>query len=364
MSPSGKDGNLSNSLYFFSTIKKKIIVTADNKTKKYGEQLPAFTVSILVDSIPYENTGLTLADLKLDTVIYSTPATSNSNVGIYFIKPSFKLLSNADSAIFERYEYIFNNGLLSNNKMPLLITPRDTAFTYGDRISGFNFSYNYGDSLIPPSERSAFLSTLKDLHAATLNNNVTALVDARKIINGRTLTDADLLNMSVMASAKSIINARKIINAKTIINGTVVQDTTNIVDLAVASIFNYQLDSSSSQLVSARTLINARTIINAKSIINGTAFVNSRTIINGSTLLNSNSVGDTSNQNVVVIIDQDDITNQVNTLTDFKSINMITGITAGKFTIVPAALISDNFEIRYGLGKLTINKTPAICKSG
>jgi hypothetical protein len=357
------DGGYSSPLYFFSTIKKNVVVTADNKTKKFGEQLPQFSSTILVNNVPLAQTGLTLADLMLDGITCNTPAISQSNVGVYFIRPAMKPLSSSDSAIFELYNFTFNDGLLSNTKMPLLITPKDTTLTYGDKISGFNFIYSYDNTLIPVAQRAGFLANIGVVHNATLNNNVVALVDAKSILNGRVLTDADLVTMGVMASAKSILNARSILNAKTILNGILIEDTTRIVDIAVQSIYNYQLDSSSSPLVSAKTILNAKAILNAKSILNGTAEVNAKTILNGSTILNNNSVGDSSNKNIVVIIDEDDVTAETNTVFDFKSINLITGTTAGKFTIVPAAFISDNFEIRYGLGKLTINPVPLIVKA-
>ncbi len=352
--PSGLDGSYSDSLYFFSHIKKKIVITADNKTKKYGEKLPVFTSTIFVNNIPLDSSGLSLADLQLDTIAYTTPATSSSNVGLYFIKPSFKPLSATDSLAFELYDYTFNNGILFNNKMPLLITPKDTVLTYGDKMGSFNFNYTYGDSLIPVSERSNFLFNISLAHDSTIDTSVVGFVDGKTIINGRTLTDADLLNMSVMASGKSIINARNIINGKTIKNGIEVTDTTRVVDLALQSIFNYQVDSSSSPLVNAKNIVNGRTIVNGKSIINGTAEVNGKTIKNGTTILNSNSVGDTSNNNVVVIIDGDDVTAETNTISDIRSINMVTGITPGDFRTIPAAMISENLETRYSLGDLKI----------
>jgi hypothetical protein len=188
-----------------------------------------------------------------------------------------------------------------------------------------------------------------------MDTTVLAFVDGKTIVNGRTLTDADLLNMSVMASGKSIVNARNIINGKTIKNGIEVTDTTKVIDLALQSIFNYQLDSSSSPLVNAKNIVNARTIVNAKSIVNGVAEVNGKTIKNGTTILNSSSVGDTSNSNVVVIIDEDDVTGETNTISDIRSVNMITGITPGDFRTVPAAMISENFETRYKLGDLKIS---------
>lgn len=357
ISPSGLDGNYSDTLYFFSLIKKKVVVIADNKSKKYGEQLPNFTAAITVNGVPLANTGISLADLNLDTIAYNTPATSMSNTGLYFIRPSFKHLTATDSLAFELYDFTFQDGVLFVKKMPLLITPKDTTVTYGDKIAGFQYNYTYGDSLIALSDRAAFLNTIIATHDSTINNNVVAFIDGKTIINGRTLTNADLFNMGVMASAKSIVNARTIVNARPIVNGALVTDTTKLIDLALQSIFNYQLDSSSSDLVNAKNIVNARTIVNAKSIINGIAEVNSKTIINGSTILNSNSVGDTSNQNVVVIIDQDDVPSQTNVLSNFTSVALITGITAGNFVIVPAAMISDNFEITYGLGKINILPT-------
>jgi hypothetical protein len=354
ITPSKLDGLYSDSLYFFSQVKRKVLITADNQTKKYGEKLPDFTSTILVDGNPLSASGLTLADLNLDTINYTTPATDTSNVGFYFIRPSFKQLSSEDSLAFELYDYTFKDGILFNNKMPLVVTPRDTTITYGTKIQGFNFIYAYGDSLIPTTEKASFLNNISIVHNADIDSSAVAFVDAKTIINGRTLTNDDLLNMSVMASGKSIINARNIINGKSIVNGVTVTDTTRVIDLALQSIFNYQLDSSSSPLVSAKSIVNGRTIINGKSIINGTAVVDGKSIVNGKTIINSNSVGDTSNSNVVIIIDQDDVTAQTNVLSEIKSVNMITGLTPGDFTIVPAALISENFDVHYNLGHLKI----------
>ena len=83
--------------------------------------------------------------------------------------------------------------------------------------------------------------------------------------------------------------------------------------------------------------------------------VNARALVNGSALVNSSTVSDTSNSNVAAIIDETDISApETDTLMDFKSINLITGITSGTNTIVPGAFMSQNFDITYGLGKLTI----------
>ncbi len=60
-----------------------------------------------------------------------------------------------------------------------------------------------------------------------------------------------------------------------------------------------------------------------------------------------------------MIVDSTDVSDDGDSpLSDLVSINMVTGITAGTNTIVPAAMLSDNFDITYGLGHLTILPAP------
>src|SRR6185437_3021703 len=171
VSSSGLDGGASDSLFFHSPIKKIITITAVNEAKKYGEKIPSFASTILVDSVPLANTTYTLKDLGLDTINYTTTATNMSNVGLYVIKPAMKNFASGDSnlvALNELYKYVFNNGILSITKMPLVITPRDTTLTYGDKISGISYNYTYGDSLIAQTDKSAFFSSLQSSYRANL----------------------------------------------------------------------------------------------------------------------------------------------------------------------------------------------------
>jgi hypothetical protein len=78
--------------------------------KRYGEKLPAFTVKILIDSIPLDSTNYTLKELGLDSIFYTTPAKSLSNTGIYFIRPAIAPLDPNDSSdvvLLEKYKYTF-----------------------------------------------------------------------------------------------------------------------------------------------------------------------------------------------------------------------------------------------------------------
>jgi hypothetical protein len=48
----------------------------------------------------------------------------------------------------------FNDGLLSINKLPLTITPKDTSLIYGDKIGSFNYKFDYPDSLSADSDKA------------------------------------------------------------------------------------------------------------------------------------------------------------------------------------------------------------------
>jgi hypothetical protein len=123
ITPSGKDGGLSNAITFFDIVKKHIVITADNKTKLYGEAIPTFTSTIKVDGVASTNTQQTLTDLGLGTIRYRTPATSTSNVNRYIIQPSLVKLdpANPDPGLLELYTVDSVAGVLTVAKMPLVI---------------------------------------------------------------------------------------------------------------------------------------------------------------------------------------------------------------------------------------------------
>jgi hypothetical protein len=75
ISPSGLDGGTSDSLFFYGVVKKNITVIADHKSKKYGEIMPEFTATVLVngDTLTVDS-GITLAELGLSNLQFTTPA--------------------------------------------------------------------------------------------------------------------------------------------------------------------------------------------------------------------------------------------------------------------------------------------------
>ena len=142
ITPSQLDGGFSNSLYFIPDIKTTITVSADFKRKKYGEALPEFTSTILVDGIPIENTVFSPADLGLGNLQYFTLGNSSSETDIYTVSPIDPLNPNVptDAALLALHTYVFNDGFLTIEKMPLVIIPKDTTLYYGDKISGIQFN--------------------------------------------------------------------------------------------------------------------------------------------------------------------------------------------------------------------------------
>ncbi|MFM7766844.1 MAG: S8 family serine peptidase, partial [Bacteroidota bacterium] len=133
--PNINDGGNSDTLFFFDPIKKAVVVTADNKTKKYGETVPSLTYQVTVDGTPLASSGYTLSQLGLANLTITTPATSMSNVGIYAIALN---QGSFDPGFNTFFNYTLNNGLMTINRMPLVITPKDTTITYGDKFDGLD----------------------------------------------------------------------------------------------------------------------------------------------------------------------------------------------------------------------------------
>lgn len=357
VTPSNLDGGASDSLYFFNVVKQLVHVKADDKSKMYGAPLPVFTSTITVDNQSLAQAGLTAADLGLDDIIYTTPATASSNVGNYFIgfvSSPDAVTDSVNVGLNELYDFVFENGELSIEQMPLTIIPNDTTLTYGDPITDITFTYIYPDTVIPSGDQAAFLNAIKTVHESEMSD-VLAVVDANVLVNGRALVNKDLENLSMISSARALVNGRALVNPPTIVNSVVVYDSVQIVDVAVASIFNYQEDEDSTTLFSAGPQGRGTALVNGRALVNGQAIVNGRALVNGPGIVNSTSINDSSEDNIVIIVDTLDAYAPANdTLSSFKSINMVTGTGEGMHAIVPGSMITNNFIVTYELGTLTI----------
>lgn len=421
------DGGYSNIIQFFSITKKVITVTADPQTKKYGEQIPAFTSTILVDNIPLAQSGLTLEDIGLENLTYATNATPLSNIGSqYFIKPvrTFDLNNPTDAGLLEVYTYDTIPGILTIVKLPVTVTPNNDTITYGEAIGPITFTYQIDPAIA--SANPEVLNILRLSHEVLLTNEAIGLINSQPVAlsngqpialsngqpialsNGQPvalsngeyvpilnpqsvtgfetgaativpylLSDAELANLSFFVSNQSLLNARTL------------SSSTKVVDFAQEAVLNYNENPAQTNMVNIIPQVNARGILGADQLANGQpvalsngqpiALSNSQPVAlsngqpvalsngqpialsNGQPIALSNSFNQQAGR-IAVIIDQNDLTNEQDGMI-INSINSITGLTSGVQKIIPGALLNDNFDVTYGLGKLKINPANVTVKA-
>ncbi|HQV00559.1 MAG TPA: S8 family serine peptidase, partial [Bacteroidia bacterium] len=112
--PSGLDGGNSDSLYFFSPVKKQIVVRPNDVVKYYGEDLPLLSFSVTVDGQPLDSTQLTLNDLNLTNVLLSTSVQAFTNPGLYPVTATNSPLSASPVSqvvLDELYKFTYQPGV-------------------------------------------------------------------------------------------------------------------------------------------------------------------------------------------------------------------------------------------------------------
>jgi len=337
---SGLDGG-SDLMRFSSLTKKLITIKANSTSKKYGEIIPEFTDSVFVDGVPIEDTELTRERLELESdgvnrINFTTTATSSGIVFKYIIQPSLN-----EQYIQPEYKYEFKSGILSIEKMPLIIKPNDLHITYGDKIEDITFQYIYDDSKIDPDERGYFLEALETAHQSTFTGEDTiAIVNrGRLVVNrGRLVVNGT----GWMASYSSLSNRGRLV-----VNGNVAMD----IDYTILEDYQYN---------PTGTLTNrGRLVVNAESLVNGEAIIadRGRLVVNDGALVNSDEETDEF-ADLAVIIDTSDYA-----ISSLFSINLITGYEVNEndedtISIVPGAFSSTEsqyFDITYELGNLWVS---------
>ena len=273
-SQSGLDGGLSEALYFFSA-KIDVTVKAVNKSRKYGQANPTFTVDVWINGVPINQTNITLAALKLDgnNITYTTIATAASNAGLYGIFPSRTTPLALNDPLLTQYGFTFLSGTLSVGKMPLKITPQNKQIKYGEYPGDIVYNYELTQS---PADPTNLLQEVKALHKKYLADNALVVING---FNSQNPVDTtDLLNMSTMASFQSVRNARKFVlqNGRlqpldTNISPSQIGDQRFIVDVSAQSLANYKLNPANSAMVTSLAGSHARGLLNLKALTNGTA---------------------------------------------------------------------------------------------
>jgi hypothetical protein len=271
ISESKLDGGLSEALHFFSSI-VDITVRAENKSRKYGQSNPVFTVEVLYNGVPMTHPD-TLAKLKLDgtNLTYTTIATAASNAGLYGIFPSRTTELATDDPLLSNYGFTFVSGTLSVGKMPLKITPNNKTVTYGEDLGEISYTYELDSS---QQTLDSLVNEVEGLHKKFLANN--GLIVLNGYNQSPSTSVSDFANMSSMASFQAVRNARKYVlengQLKPLLNDIdplLIANQRFFVDVSAQSLQNYKEDSAQTTLVQAGT--NARGFLNLKALIRGNA---------------------------------------------------------------------------------------------
>jgi hypothetical protein len=275
----GNDGGLSNAYSITGIIKKNVTITANSQTKRYGERNPTLTGTILINNQP---TTLTLQDLGLTGLTYTTLANSMSEVGQYFIHPSKTFDSTGASAPYLAfYNYTFVDGTLTVQKMPLTITPLDKTVTYGNTLGVIDYNYQFTNTNI--DNASAYLDSIKKYHKAYTPDNALAVINGfiSPLANGTTLSTADITGLNTLVSFQALKNSRRfqVVNNELVPVGTDFSsfNAYYLVDIAAQSIYNYKINPSSSPFISALNGYTGKALFSETSLANGTG----QAILNG-----------------------------------------------------------------------------------
>ena len=200
--------------------------------------------------------------------------------------------------------------------------------------------------------------------------------------SGIELSPAEIENLSFLATDETLQNTRQISN-QTLVNGTYVPSTSSIVDITQESILDYNVNAAQTQMLNAVSNVEAKGMVDIESYLNGQAItiVNGQaiTIVNGQaiTIVNGQAVTIVNGQAVTivngqaipivnsdnrtgVILDSSEIGQGINQL---KSLNIISGLTAGEQFILPGAFNNSNYDITIIPGTLTINPAPLQVKA-
>lgn len=206
-----------------------------------------------------------------------------------------------------------------------------------------------GDIIIEGSGEDAFVNGIAIVRGTALVNGVsrligTAIVNGEKLVRGVALVnglapDFDLANLNFLASTNTI-GTLDFVNGTALVNGLPGVDAVQVVNAA-----NPLTNSFTSN-------VRGIALVNGQSLVRGTALVNGAPV-RGTALVNDAIItkeGEESNIGAIMI------NHEAEESSSYIPVTFITGTDAGTHKIVPGTFLSNNFNISYGLGTLTINK--------
>ena len=176
------------------------------------------------------------------------------------------------------------------------------------------------------------------------------------LVNGQLLA---MVNGQLMVSENGKVNFAVFVNGQlqAMVNGQLQA----IVNGQLQAMVNGQL-----QDVESTTIVNGQ----LQAVVNGQTWTYANgqllAIVNGQLqpLVNSFNVsGNNDNSKTLVLVDEDDITEQGGSIGSMFPVNMITSLDVGTQTLVPGAFLNNNYEVTYGLGEVEILPALLIAKA-
>ena len=273
------DGGDSNPGSFDDPVKRKIFINAESYDRKFGERIPVYEVSILVEM--EEGPPASLQQAVIDLVIPHDEADRISNlvvltfnsdasdVGEYRISPSLDPAfdpddpqGDDDSAIASKYTFEFGEGLMTIEKLALKITPVDVDMIYGQPLPGESFSFNYeiDDTDLDIQDLGLTLAEVEGEHLASLTNKV-ALVRGVALVNG-----------IPMIRGTALVNGVTMIRGTALVNGVEVK-VEGEGDERTVYVAGEPVESGT-PLIRGVALVNDLPFVNMTQMVRGVALVN------------------------------------------------------------------------------------------
>jgi hypothetical protein len=256
---------------------------------------------------------------------------------------------------------VFRSGVLTIDPADLKITARDTTIVYGTPLEGLNFNYLLGNSAqgqlnITPEDDLAIVNAIRTARGTALVNGI-GLVRGTALVNNdgdQLLTEDVLQNFSFMISqAVSISRGTALVNGDLIDPAELYQATA--ITNAQSRLVRGTALVNGFKLVRGTALVN--TIDSLGAVTNTSSLDNAGSLVNSTGVVNSSAITLDSNTETLVILGEDDVailSGDAPGEVVLRSVNLITGNTVGTHLILPGTFISNNFNISYGLGRLTI----------
>ncbi len=301
ISSSGLDGGTTDPVYFTDPIVRTVLISADDKSKTYGEVMPEFTGTLSL--ITEDDETLTLEQAiaqslmfqseadRLSMLSFTTSADPLSGADFYSIVPAISdfdvdnPVSLLEQAIVEKYNIVYENGVLEVDPLAVNITPQNVEMVYGQSLaaSDISFIYTIADNSVVLDDPDAVLSAVQASHMSALSNDI-AIVHGVTIING-----IPMVNGQTLQNGIPMVNGRAMVNGIEVLVETDESGTTNVY-------IGGELVPEDGPVPNGIPMVNGRPMVNLDQIVNGRVMVNGEeltiesgfiTALNGIPLVNN-----------------------------------------------------------------------------